>query len=78
MKEPGGHVSMTGGPAWGAPLSSLLHESEANRDLIEALNGDFDGAERSIRDRIERRAHEAGYEMSPAASLRATKDRSAR
>ena len=75
VKEPGQQAPVTAnGPAWAAPLSSLLNETDANRDLIEALTGDFGGAERAIRDKIDRRAHEAGYEMSPAASLRATQD----
>ncbi|MFN0218383.1 MAG: 2-oxoglutarate dehydrogenase E1 component [Hyphomicrobium sp.] len=75
IKETGPQSAVTvGGPAWAAPLSSLLNETDANRDLIEALTGDFGGAERTIRDKIDRRAQQAGYDMSPAASLRATQD----
>ncbi|MGQ0455851.1 MAG: 2-oxoglutarate dehydrogenase E1 component [Hyphomicrobium sp.] len=75
IKEPGPQSAVTvGGPAWAAPLSTLLNETDANRDLIEALTGDFGGAERTIREKIDRRAQQAGYEMSPAASLRATQD----
>ena len=39
-----------------------------------ALTGDYGEAERTIRDKIERQAHVGGFEMTPAASLRATQD----
>ena len=41
---------------------------------VGALTGDYGEAERTIRDKIERQAHVGGFEMTPAASLRATQD----
>ncbi|HML28042.1 MAG TPA: 2-oxoglutarate dehydrogenase E1 component, partial [Hyphomicrobium sp.] len=66
--------SSNGGPAWAPPLSALLEESSTDRDLVGALTGDYGDTERTIRDKIERRAQISGFEMTPAASLRATQD----
>ena len=75
IKEPSASTgTMTGGPAWAPPLSALLNDNRTDRDLVGALTGDYGEAERSIRDKIERRAQAAGFEMSPAVSLRATQD----
>ncbi|MET0638795.1 MAG: 2-oxoglutarate dehydrogenase E1 component, partial [Hyphomicrobium sp.] len=75
IKEPAAAVSApSGGPAWAPPLSALLNESTTDRDLVSALTGDYGDTERSIRDKIERRAQISGFEMTPAASLRATQD----
>ena len=63
-----------GGPSWAAPLSMLLNDNGADRDLVGALTGDYGEAERTIRQRIEQRAQVSGFELSPAASLRATQD----
>ncbi|WP_414464248.1 2-oxoglutarate dehydrogenase E1 component [Hyphomicrobium sp. DY-1] len=63
-----------GGPAWAPPLSALLEESGTDKDLVGALTGDYGETERTIRDKIERRAQISGFEMTPAASLRATQD----
>ena len=60
--------------SWAAPLSMLLNDTTTDRDLIGALTGDYAEAERNIRTRIERRAQAEGFELSPAASLRATQD----
>ena len=76
IKEPA-HSPATasnGGASWAAPLSMLLNDNSADRDLVGALTGDYGEAERTIRQRIEQRAHVAGFELSPAASLRATQD----
>ena len=55
-------------------LSALLNDNATDRDLVGALTGDYGQAERTIRDKIVRQAHVAGFEMTPAASLRATQD----
>jgi 2-oxoglutarate dehydrogenase E1 component len=75
IKEPAASAgTFTGGPAWAPPLSALLNDSRTDRDLVGALTGDYGEAERTIRDKIDRRAQSAGFEMTPAASLRATQD----
>jgi 2-oxoglutarate dehydrogenase E1 component len=57
------------GPSWGVrPL-----ETE-NGELVAALTGDYGAEERTLRDNLQARAHMLGFEMSPAASLRATQD----
>jgi len=58
------------GPTWGVPLQEL----ETNGELIEALTGDYAPTERALRDNLQARAHQMGYDMSPAASLRAIQD----
>jgi 2-oxoglutarate dehydrogenase E1 component len=58
------------GPSWGVRLQEL----EGNGELIAALTGDYGAAERSLRDNLQARAQTLGFEMSPAASLRATQD----
>ena len=62
------------GASWAAPLSMLLNDSTSDRDLVGALTGDYGEAERVIRSKIEQRAQSQGFEVSPAASLRATQD----
>jgi 2-oxoglutarate dehydrogenase E1 component len=62
------------GASWAAPLAALLNDNAADRDLVGALTGDYGDAERTIRSKIESRAFSGGFEMSPAASLRATQD----
>ena len=61
------------GPSWGVALNELQSNGASN-DLISALTGDYGATEIRVRDRIAERAQAAGYEMSPAASLRATQD----
>ena len=61
------------GPTWAVPNALLLND-HANDDLVGALTGNYEEAERTIRDKLSARAHHSGYEMSPAASLRATQD----
>ncbi len=75
LKEPLPPGSSTpGGPAWAPPLSVIVNENAADKDLVGALTGDYGEAERTIRAKIEARSHFAGFELSPAASLRATQD----
>ena len=62
------------GPSWAAPLSLLTNDNEADNDLVQALTGNYGPVAHQIRDRITQRAHHAGFEMSPAVSLRATQD----
>ena len=57
------------GPSWGARQL----ETE-NGELVAALTGDYGAEERTLRDNLQARAHMLGFEMSPAASLRATQD----
>jgi len=56
------------GPSWGREI-----ETE-NGELVAALTGDYGAEERNLRDNLQQRAHMLGFEMSPAASLRATQD----
>jgi len=58
------------GPTWGVPLSEL----EENGELVAALTGDYEADERKLRDSLRAKSHMLGFEMSPAASLRATQD----
>ena len=74
MKETNSSHAGSEGPAWAPPLSSLLNDNATNRDLVGALTGDYGEVERTIRGKIERRAQVSGFEMTPAASLRATQD----
>ncbi len=75
IKEPEATAGIeAGGPAWAPQLSALLNDNATDRDLVGALTGDYGQAERTIRDKIVRQAHVAGFEMTPAASLRATQD----
>jgi 2-oxoglutarate dehydrogenase E1 component len=62
------------GASWAQPLSTLLNEDSENRDLVGALTGDYGEAERAVRGRLEQRAFENGFELTPAASFRATQD----
>jgi 2-oxoglutarate dehydrogenase E1 component len=62
------------GASWAAPLSMLLNDNATDRDLVGALTGDYGDAERTIRAKLERQAHNGGFELSPAASLRGTQD----
>jgi len=58
------------GPSWAAPLP----ETETNGEILAALTGDYGTSERTLRDKLHSRAQAVGFEMSPAASLRATQD----
>jgi 2-oxoglutarate dehydrogenase E1 component len=67
-----GNQHGTSGPSWARPLDEL--QSTANAELTAALTGDHGAAERTIRDKMRARAASAGYDLSVAASLRATQD----
>jgi 2-oxoglutarate dehydrogenase E1 component len=60
------------GPSWARPLEEI--GQQGNADLMGALTGDYGGAERHLREKIASRAQSAGYDLSMAASLRATQD----
>ncbi|MDH4983339.1 2-oxoglutarate dehydrogenase E1 component [Hyphomicrobium sp. D-2] len=60
------------GPSWGLPAPELLENG--SDELVSALAGEYEATERSIRNGIQAKAHQMGFEMSPAASLRATQD----
>jgi 2-oxoglutarate dehydrogenase E1 component len=69
LKEERAKVPSDGrGPSWGREI-----ETE-NGELVAALTGDYGAEERNLRDNLQQRAHMLGFEMSPAASLRATQD----
>ncbi|MEQ1717543.1 MAG: 2-oxoglutarate dehydrogenase E1 component, partial [Hyphomicrobium sp.] len=75
LKEPPQHGrNEFSGPSWAAPLELLSSGNESEKDLVSALTGNYGAGERQIRDRITQRAYQSGFEMSPAASLRATQD----
>ncbi|MEW5963409.1 MAG: 2-oxoglutarate dehydrogenase E1 component [Pseudomonadota bacterium] len=59
------------GPSWAVPMEQL---EQQRSEIVDALVGDYQAAERTIRDKISARAHVAGLELTPAASLRATQD----
>jgi 2-oxoglutarate dehydrogenase E1 component len=61
------------GPSWGMPLAEL-ESNNGNGELVAALTGDFEATERSLRDKLQAKTQMLGFEMSPAASLRATQD----
>ena len=57
-------------PSWapgGVPL-------DKDPELLGALTGDYGGQDVQIRGRIEQRAQQLGYEMTPAFAIRATQD----
>ena len=58
------------GPSWGRNGGN----SNGNADLLGALTGDYGPNESEIRGRIEQRAQQAGYDLTPVASFRATQD----
>ena len=60
------------GPSWARPLSEIA--SNGNSELVAALTGDYQGAERTIRDKLVAKAEYGGIDLSPVASMRATQD----
>ncbi|MFZ4809674.1 MAG: 2-oxoglutarate dehydrogenase E1 component, partial [Hyphomicrobiaceae bacterium] len=60
------------GPSWAKPLSEIA--SNGNTELLAALTGDYQSAERTIRDKLVARAEYGGVDLSPVASMRATQD----
>ena len=63
-------VTGNGGPSWGVPLADLTQHDE----MIAALTGDEGPTEPQFSMRLQQRAHQAGVELSPAVSMRATQD----
>jgi 2-oxoglutarate dehydrogenase E1 component len=57
-------------PSWATPLEKLA----SNGDLVSALTNDYGAVERRVRDTLAERAQTGGFELSPAASMRATQD----
>ena len=70
QEEQGKATAEANGPSWATSLDEL----QTNGELVAALTGDYGAAERDLRDKISARAHVGGYEISPAASFRATQD----
>src|SRR6476619_2752532 len=60
------------GPSWAKPMEQV----SSNSDLLGALTGDYAGAERQVREKLQARANQVGFELSPMASLRTTQDSS--
>jgi 2-oxoglutarate dehydrogenase E1 component len=58
------------GPSWAKPLEHVGPNSE----LLGALTGDYESAERQVREKLQARANAVGFELSPMASLRTTQD----
>src|SRR6056297_103221 len=58
------------GPSWAKPLEQI--ESYGNSDLVAALTSDYSRTEEHLRERISARANQGGFDLSMAASLRAT------
>jgi 2-oxoglutarate dehydrogenase E1 component len=61
-----------GRPSWARPLEQAA--AEGDRELIGALTGDYGEVEQKIRGELQARAAAGGFDLSPAASLRATQD----
>ncbi len=59
------------GPSWARPVQDV---AEGDRELLGALTGDYAAEEHRIRGRLQQHAQAGGFELSPAASLRATQD----
>ena len=71
-RKPGGDDGARNGePSWAPPLAELQGTST---ELIAALTGDYGEQERSLRDKIQQQAHINGFDLTPAASLRAIQD----
>ncbi|KUO56163.1 MAG: 2-oxoglutarate dehydrogenase subunit E1 [Alphaproteobacteria bacterium BRH_c36] len=71
LQEGGGTVeSEPSNPSWAVPLSHL----ESNGELVSALTGDYEQTQNELHSRLAERAQHYGFEMSPAASLRAIQD----
>jgi 2-oxoglutarate dehydrogenase E1 component len=70
QEEQGKAIAEANGPSWATSLDQL----QTNGELVAALTGDYGAQERDLRDKISARAQVSGYEISPAASFRATQD----
>ncbi|WP_295559448.1 2-oxoglutarate dehydrogenase E1 component [uncultured Hyphomicrobium sp.] len=58
-------------PSWALPLSQL---QGAPTELVSALTGDYGEVERGLRDKLQAKAYGAGFDITPAASIRAIQD----
>ena len=58
------------GPSWGVPAPELLE----NGEIVSALTGAYEASEHTIRAQLQAKSQALGFEMTPAASLRATQD----
>src|ERR1700740_422950 len=67
LQEDQGTRGESDGPSWARPLERI--EEEGNRELIGALTGDYGEVERKVRDGLQARAGQAGFDLSPMASL---------
>src|SRR5919198_310204 len=72
QEEKGRATAEKQGASWARPLDEI--DQIGNPELVAALTGDYAGAERKIREKIEGRAVADGYQLSVAASVRATQD----
>ena len=57
-------------PTWATPLEKLAN----NGDMVSALTSDFGAVERRVHETLSSRAQQGGFDLSPAASMRATQD----
>ncbi len=57
-------------PSWAVPLTQL----ETNGEMVAALTSDYDQLHSEFQGKIAERAHQHGFELSPAASFRAIQD----
>ncbi len=71
-EEAGRATAEAQGPSWAIPLERI--QSNGNSDVIAALTGDYAQAEAYLQERIQSRAAQGGFDLSMAASLRATQD----
>jgi len=72
QEERGAAEAEAHGPSWARPLAELAQTG--NGELVAALTGDYYGAEQQIRSKLQARAQAAGFELTMAASMRATQD----
>ncbi len=71
-EKPAGIAGSSAAPSWGLPLDEM--SSDGNADLLSALTGDYGHSERELHTKRESRASATGFDLPPAASLRATQD----
>ncbi len=69
-EERGGSGNGERGPSWGVPAPELLE----NGEIVSALTGEYEAAARDLRTNLQARTHQLGFELTPAASQRATQD----
>jgi 2-oxoglutarate dehydrogenase E1 component len=72
QEEKGAVEAEAQGPSWGRPLEELTQNGSS--ELVAALTGDYGEVEKRIRSKLQANAQAAGFELSVAASMRATQD----